>query len=102
MPIDRRDIARIAELARLDIAEDELDALARECRAILEHFEVLREADLSEGSGGDRAAQPHEPPKDRVGPDPLQLRPDEIAPAWVDGFFVLPRLPALDDSDESP
>lgn len=100
MSIDRRDIARIADLAKLDIAEDELNALARECRAILEHFEVLREAELPETPEIEGALGAREPPSERAGPDPLQLRPDEIAPAWVEGFFVLPRLPALDDVDE--
>lgn len=100
MTIDRRDVARIADLARLDIAEDELDSLARECRAILEHFEVLREAELPETPELEGAPEAHEPPSQRAGPDPLRLRPDEIAPAWVEGFFVLPRLAALDDVDE--
>ena len=100
MSIDRRDIARIADLARLDVAEDELDALARECRAILEHFEILREAELSQTPDVEGGADAHGPPGERAGPDPLQLPLDQIAPAWVEGFFVLPRLPALDDMDE--
>jgi len=35
---------------------------------------------------------------DEVSSDPLAFGPFELAPEWRDGFFVVPRLPALDSS----
>ena len=103
MSIDRGVIERMAELARLRLTDDELDGLTEECRQILRHFESVRDADEGEPPPNHRtgpegaALRP-----DAVRPDPLGDRPARLAPAWQDGFFVLPRLPALDESDVDP
>jgi len=103
MSIDRGEIERIAELARLKLADDELDALARECEKILRHFESVRQVDEGEsaalrGLGPERAP----PRRDLVGSDSLERGLAEMAPAWKDGFFLLPRLPALDAESVDP
>lgn len=109
MAIERSDLLRVAELARLKLSEAELERLTRDCRAILEYFGALRELDLRHvepwGSAGEAAPLR----EDRVDPDPLHRAPDELAPAWRDGLFVLPRLPAMEaeswddeETDEGP
>ncbi len=109
MAIERSDLLRVAELARLNLSEQELEQLTRDCRAILEYFGALRELDLREvepwGSVGEEAPLR----EDRVDPDTLHRAPEELAPAWRDGFFFLPRLPAMeaeswdgDEADEGP
>ena len=95
MAIDRSDLRRIAELARLSLSEVETERLTQDCQAILEYFETIRGigAGTDEPTGTDLAAPLRE---DRTDCDPLEGPLDELAPAWRDGYFVLPRLPAMD------
>ena len=95
MAIDRSDLRRIAELARLSLSKAETERLTRDCRAILEYFETIRAV----GTGTDEptGADPATPLRDdRAECDPLEGPLDELAPAWREGYFVLPRLPAMD------
>lgn len=97
MTLTREDARRIAELARLELTDDELDRLARDMRDILGHVDALRAVDLPEDDGGDV-------PPDVNGPGPGALRHDEpardpltaplpsFAPETIEGFFALPRL----------
>lgn len=96
MAIDRSELRRIAELARLRLSEPEVERLTRDCGAILEYFETIH--DVGPDSGGPMAGGVRLAPlrEDRADCDPL-LRPlAEMAPAWRGGYFVLPRLPAMD------
>ncbi len=47
MSIDRAEVARIAELARLEFLEGELEAFTAQFQRILDHIETLKEADVS-------------------------------------------------------
>ena len=90
MKIDRDEAARIAELAHLEFDEPGLERMAAEMTKILTYIDQLREADV---------AGLEEP-----GVRPAPLREDEPhagadreaiarnAPAWRDGFFVVPRV----------
>jgi aspartyl/glutamyl-tRNA(Asn/Gln) amidotransferase C subunit len=95
MAIDRSDLLRVAELARLRLSESETDRLTRDCQAILKYFETIRGigADVAETEAAEHAAPLREDGGDR---DLLESPPHEMAPAWRDGYFVLPRLPAMD------
>ncbi|NWG12149.1 MAG: Asp-tRNA(Asn)/Glu-tRNA(Gln) amidotransferase subunit GatC [Acidobacteria bacterium] len=46
MPIDRAEVARIAELARLEFLEGELDDFTAQFQRILDHIEKLKEVDV--------------------------------------------------------
>ena len=100
MMIERKDLERIAELARLRLSEEELVRLTRDCRAILAYFEAIRSVDLTEAAPV--AALEHAAPmrEDRVSGDRLERPPEHMAPAWREGYFVLPRLPAMDAEGE--
>jgi aspartyl-tRNA(Asn)/glutamyl-tRNA(Gln) amidotransferase subunit C len=65
--IDREQVLHVARLARLRLAEDEIEPMARELSAVLEHVAHIGELDLEdvaptshviEVSGGLRADEP--------------------------------------------
>ncbi len=96
MTISRTELERIAALARLKLGEDEADRLTRDCQAILDYFERVREAgrsDRVEYRSVERTAPLRE---DGIDYDTLEEPLEKLAPDWREGYFILPRLPALD------
>lgn len=93
--IDEQTVRRVAELARLELGDDEVARLAGELEAILGHFEQLEDVDLEaaeeRADDEDRSAIRADAP----GTEPLAFGPDEMAPDWRGGHFVVPRLPGL-------
>lgn len=88
----REDVRRMAELARLRLSDEELERLHGELDTILGHLDALSElgdAEAAEPAAGTRLRD------DEPGADPLQRPPSELAPAWRDGFFTVPRLAAM-------
>jgi aspartyl/glutamyl-tRNA(Asn/Gln) amidotransferase C subunit len=98
MEVSRDDVRKIATLARLRPQEDAVERLTRELNGILGHIRLLEEvviegADEAHWNSVDRA-----PTRDpSLAADALaEGAPSTIAPDWRDGFFAVPRLPALD------
>jgi aspartyl-tRNA(Asn)/glutamyl-tRNA(Gln) amidotransferase subunit C len=93
MSVDAATVRRIAHLARIAVAEDEVEHLRGELNAILAFVEQLSEADV-EGVE----------PMTSIIPMEMKKRPDEVtdggipddilknAPAAQDGFFVVPKV----------
>jgi len=93
MSVDAATVRRIAHLARIAVAEDEVEHLRGELNAILAFVEQLSEVDV-EGVE----------PMTSVSPMAMKKRPDEVtdggipddilknAPAAQDGFFVVPKM----------
>ena len=93
MSVDAATVRRIAHLARIAVAEDEVEHLREELNAILAFVEQLSEVDV-EGVE----------PMTSVTPMEMKKRPDEVtdggipddilknAPAAQDGFFVVPKV----------
>ena len=93
MSVDAATVRRIAHLARIAVAEDEVEHLRGELNAILAFVEQLSEVDV-EGVE----------PMTSVIPIEMKKRPDEVtdggipddilknAPATEDGFFVVPKV----------
>jgi aspartyl-tRNA(Asn)/glutamyl-tRNA(Gln) amidotransferase subunit C len=93
MAVDTETIRRVARLARLAVAEDEVENLQRELNAILAFVEHLADIDVS-------AVEP----MTSVTPMTLKVRKDEVndgniaddilanAPAREDHFFVVPKV----------
>ena len=92
--MDREDLEKLAELARIELGPDEVERLARDCRAILEHFDAVRGVQLPDVSDGESLEAPVA--ESRVVCDPLLYDPEEMAPAWKAGFFTTPRPSAID------
>ena len=93
MSVDAATVRRIAHLARIAVAEDEVEHLRGELNAILAFVEQLSEVDV-EGVE----------PMTSVIPMAMKKRPDEVtdggipadilknAPAAQDGFFMVPKV----------
>ena len=93
MSVDAATVRRIAHLARIAVAEDEVEHLRRELNAILAFVEQLSEVDV-EGVE----------PMTSVISMAMKKRPDEVtdggipddilknARAAQDGFFVVPKV----------
>jgi aspartyl/glutamyl-tRNA(Asn/Gln) amidotransferase C subunit len=103
MGVSQEDVRKIAELARLHPDELSVVRLTEELNGILEHIRSLEEVDTSAVEGFEpwrSGSLPFRDPK--LGPDHLSAgAPGDRAPEWVDGFFVVPRLPALDGGGDA-
>jgi aspartyl/glutamyl-tRNA(Asn/Gln) amidotransferase C subunit len=88
-------VLRIAQLAELDVDAEALPELAEQMSRIIDYVAQLS-AVPANGGGGLRVFVP--------GPDAIRFRPDEVnpaplasgpadfAPAFKEGFFVVPKL----------
>ncbi len=93
MIIDANDVRHVARLAELEIAEDDIPALAAQLAGIVEFVGQLSVLDLSDQEqpvnlGPDQVALR----EDVVAPIPMVRGPGAIAPVFEQGFFVVPRL----------
>lgn len=109
-------LAKVAELARLRLEPEEAERLQQELSRILDHVDSLSQVDgvaLMDDLGGQPSADGSAAVASftaRHPPDPLPVDPTGLAPQWEEGFFVVPRLPAMDGTaaplppatDESP
>lgn len=93
MSVSREDVLRIAQLAELDVTEETLPELAAQMSRILDYVAQLSTVPASE------TLRPHVPGPDairfradEVNPAPLAVPPAEFAPAFRDGFFIVPKL----------
>lgn len=93
--IDESDVRRIADLARLELDEEEVRGLAGELERILGHFGALDEMDLEPAEGPGFPEVPLRLRSDVPGPDPMAFGPDEIAPDWRRGLFVVPCVASM-------
>ncbi|MEM7243120.1 MAG: Asp-tRNA(Asn)/Glu-tRNA(Gln) amidotransferase subunit GatC [Pseudomonadota bacterium] len=93
MAIDKDTARRVAHLARIEVAEEDLDALAGELSGILNFMEQLAEVDVDGVT-----------PMTSVTPMELYQRNDEVtdgdmpervlknAPDAREGFFAVPKV----------
>jgi aspartyl-tRNA(Asn)/glutamyl-tRNA(Gln) amidotransferase subunit C len=93
MPVDAAAVRRVAHLARIAVAEDDVASLEGELNAILGFVEQLNEADVAGVE-----------PMTSVMPMAIKMRKDEVtdggipdaivenAPAREDHFFVVPKV----------
>ncbi|MCI0435062.1 MAG: aspartyl/glutamyl-tRNA amidotransferase subunit C [Gemmatimonadetes bacterium] len=97
MSVTPDEVRRIAALARLRLDDAEIDRLTIQLRSILAHVEQLETVDHAGSAAGlDAPRHVRAPRRDEPGADPLAVPPDRFAIDWRDGFFVVPRLAALD------
>jgi len=93
MSVDAETVRRVAHLARIAVAEDEVEHLKGELNAILAFVEQLAEVDVDGVE-----------PMTSVIPMPMRMRKDEVtdggiaddilanAPAREDHFFLVPKV----------
>lgn len=101
MSISLEEVRHIAGLARLGLDEAQAAAIATELSSILAHMEVLARVDLA-GVSADAAGQRPMPLRRDVGPPiPLSRPPNDFAPSFRDGFFLVPRLDTHENLESS-
>jgi aspartyl-tRNA(Asn)/glutamyl-tRNA(Gln) amidotransferase subunit C len=100
MSVTNDEVQHIARLAELDVSEETLPELAAHMSRILDYVAQINSVAASEG------VKPFVP-----GPDAVRFRPDEVkpwvlafgperlAPAWRDGFFLVPKLGQFEPPD---
>lgn len=93
MPVDAETVRRVAHLARIAVADDEVEALRGELNAMLALFEQLGEVNVDGVE-----------PMTSVTPMTMKMRQDEVtdgdiadavianAPAREDRFFLVPKV----------
>ncbi len=97
MAVERSEVTRIAALAKLELENNEIERLTEELNDILEHCRVLQEVDLPDVDPDPRAdASAPERRPGTLARDELSLSLSDLAPSNEEGFFLVPRLPALD------
>jgi len=99
MSIGRNEVLHVARLAELAVREEELDRLVGQLNRIVDYVAQLDQVPA------DRMAAPFLPGppslelrEDVPGPVPLARPPAEIAPEFADGFFLVPRHGAMEES----
>jgi aspartyl-tRNA(Asn)/glutamyl-tRNA(Gln) amidotransferase subunit C len=93
MAVDSETVRRVAQLARVAVAEDEIEGLGRELNAMLAFVEQLADVDVTGVE-----------PMTSVTPMTMKMRQDEVndgniadavlanAPEREDHFFVVPKV----------
>jgi aspartyl-tRNA(Asn)/glutamyl-tRNA(Gln) amidotransferase subunit C len=98
MKIGREDVLHVAKLAALGVEEQDLPELTNQMARIVEFV-----AQLSEVPAGEKVPPFLAGPdavvlrEDEVRPIPLAIPPAEMAPDFAQGFFLVPRLGAMED-----
>jgi len=100
MKVRREDVLHVARLAELEVTEQDLPTLVEQTARIVDFV-----AQLNEVPAGAEA------PPFLAGPAQVALRPDEVRPAGLartpaemapefrQGFFVVPRLGAMEEAE---
>lgn len=93
MSVSRDEVLRIAQLAELDVDEETLPELAEQMSRIIDYVAQLSAVPAN---GGVKVFVPGPDAirfrADDVNPAPLAFGPAEFAPAFKEGFFVVPKL----------
>jgi aspartyl-tRNA(Asn)/glutamyl-tRNA(Gln) amidotransferase subunit C len=90
MKIDREEARRVAGLAHLEFDDAGLDRMASEMTKILTYIDQLREVDVEGFEERDATVTPLRADEPRASVDRDAVA--QNAPAWRDGFFVVPKV----------
>lgn len=99
MSVSAKDVSHVARLAELAVDDADLPSLTAQMDRIVRFVAQLAEAgdtarDLTYHAGPE--CTPLRP--DVVNPAPLARPPAAIAPEFIDGFFVVPKLGVMEDA----
>jgi aspartyl-tRNA(Asn)/glutamyl-tRNA(Gln) amidotransferase subunit C len=93
--IDRDEVLHVARLARLQLSEDEIEPMARELSAVLDHVARIAELELGDVPATSHVIADATPTHPALRPDePRPCLPREVAlaqaPAVSEGGFSVP------------
>ena len=99
MSIGRNEVLHVARLAELAVREEELDRLVDQLNRIVDYVAQLDQVPADRMAAlflpGPRSVELRE---DVPGPVPLARPPAQLAPEFADGFFLVPRHGAMEES----
>jgi len=96
--IDRAEVRKVANLARLNITEAEEVAFTTQLNSILEYFEQLNELDTSDVLPTTRAIETSNITRaDQVNPFPHKKELLRAAPEQQGDFFRVPKIISSDE-----
>jgi aspartyl-tRNA(Asn)/glutamyl-tRNA(Gln) amidotransferase subunit C len=100
MSVTHEEVLKIARLAELEVDPEALPLLAEQMSRILDYVAQIGAVPASEGM------KPFVPGPDavrfradEVRPWPLAIPPEKLAPAFRNGFFVVPKLGQFEEAD---
>lgn len=98
MSVTRKDVEHVARLAELAVEPNELADLTAQLDRIVGFVAALNQVETG-GSGERFIPGPSETPlrEDVVRPANLAIPPAKLAPEFIEGFFVVPRLGAMEE-----
>ncbi len=96
MPVTSADVLHVAALARLRLSAAEVEKMTAQLNDILAHVAELAEAGTAGIEPEPATTWPARLRSDDEPADTLSLPPADLAPAWAQGFFTVPRLAAMD------
>lgn len=96
MSVSREQVRAIAGLARLRLTDAEAETFAVQLSGILEHAGELAAAQADDMHDLESVAGAAALRTDEPAADPLHRHPGTFAPSWMEGFFAVPRLAAMD------
>jgi aspartyl-tRNA(Asn)/glutamyl-tRNA(Gln) amidotransferase subunit C len=93
MRIGEDEVRHVAGLAELAVADADVTLLARQLEGIVNFVAQLDEIVAGDTSSGVVVGPTRTPLReDVIAPIPLTRKPAEMAPAFQQGFFVVPKL----------
>ena len=98
MKIGENEVRHVAKLAELAVTDEDVPLLARQLAGIVALVAQLDSVVLA----GDRTAVVLGPDRlplreDTVDPIPMARTPAQMAPAFQDGFYVVPKLGGMSE-----
>ena len=98
MSVTRNDVEHVARLAELAVEPNELADLTAQLDRIVGFVATLNQVETT-GSAERFIPGPSQTPlrEDLVRPANLAIPPAKLAPEFVEGFFVVPRLGAMEE-----
>lgn len=96
MSIGRDEVVHVANLAEVGVSDDELPALVEQLNRIVDFVAELGTVEAGEEPPFLPGPQALTLRPDVVAPEPLTRPPADLAPEFREGFFVVPRLGAME------
>lgn len=99
MTIDRQEVKKVANLARLNISDAEEEAFTTQLNSILDYFERLSELDTTDVPPTTRAIETSNITRpDKLTPFPAKEELLKAAPEQQGDFFRVPKILSSDES----
>ncbi len=90
--IDKETVLKVAELARLQLTEEEIELFSEQLKDILDFVNTMNEVDTENVEPFVLESETTPMREDEVGPTLPRKEIEKNAPQFEDGYFVVPRI----------